>query len=105
MALYNTVPAEESTLLAPKKEKKMKGLVAGFALAAFALGAVAATATRANEVEYKFSNNDDGTYTMWVDGGGKEGYYKIYNMCEDGGSKCWIQFDCLKNDKEFSDDC
>ena len=58
-----------------------------------------------NEVEYKFSNNDDGTYTMWVDGGGKEGYYKIYNMCEDGGSKCWIQFDCLKNDKEYSDDC
>ena len=42
-----------------------------------------------NEVEYKFSNNDDGTYTMWVDGGGK----------------CWIQFDCLKNDKEYSDDC
>ena len=58
-----------------------------------------------NEAEYKFSNNDDGTYTMWVDGGGKEGYYKIYNMCEDGGSKCWIQFDCLKNDKEYSDDC
>ena len=50
-------------------------------------------------------SNDDGTYTMWVDGGGKEGYYKIYNMCEDGGSKCWIQFDCLKNDKEYSDDC
>merc|ERR1711920_957845 len=58
-----------------------------------------------NEVEYTFSNNDDGTYTMWVDGGGKEGYYKIYNMCEEYGSKCWIQFDCLKNDKEFSDDC
>ena len=58
-----------------------------------------------NEVEYKFSNNDDGTYTMWVDGGGKEGYYKIYNRCEDGGSKCWIQIDCLKNDKEYSDDC
>ena len=58
-----------------------------------------------NEVPYKYSNNDDGTYTMWVDGGGKEGYYKIYNMCEDYGSKCWIQFDCLKNDKEYSDDC
>ena len=42
---------------------------------------------------------------MWVDGGGKEGYYKVYSMCEDYGSKCWIQFDCLKNDKEYSDDC
>ena len=42
---------------------------------------------------------------MWVDGGGKEGYYKIYNMCKDYGSNCWIQFDCLKNDNEYSDDC
>ena len=40
MALYNTVPAEESTLLAPKKSNKIKGLVAGAALVAFALGAV-----------------------------------------------------------------
>ena len=44
MALYNTVPAEESTLLAPKKSNKVKGLAVGAALVAFVLGAVAATA-------------------------------------------------------------
>ena len=37
MALYNTVPAEESTLLAPKKDTKTKGLVVVAAIAAFAL--------------------------------------------------------------------
>ena len=48
MALYNTVPAEESTLLAPPKTtttKSWKGLVALAAVASFALGAVAATAS------------------------------------------------------------
>ena len=48
MASYNTIPAAaEDSLLAPKKSNKIKGLVAGAALAAFVLGAVAATAVQA----------------------------------------------------------
>ena len=38
MALYNTVPAEGSTLLAPKKDTKTKGLVVVAAVAAFDYG-------------------------------------------------------------------
>ena len=48
MTALNTIPtAAEDSALAPKKDTtKLKGLVAGAALAAFVLGAVAATALR-----------------------------------------------------------
>ena len=43
MTTYNTIPDDEA-LLAPKKQKSFKGLVAGAAMASFLLGMVAASA-------------------------------------------------------------
>ena len=48
MATYNTIPNDEA-LLAPKKQRSFKGLVAGAALASFVLGMVAASAISKGE--------------------------------------------------------
>ncbi len=53
MASYNTVPAAEEPLLQPKKSSR-KYVVLGAALASFALGALAVTAT-SPEVTSKMS--------------------------------------------------
>ena len=39
MTKYNTIPKDDEALLAPKKQKSFKGLVAGAALASFVLSA------------------------------------------------------------------
>ncbi|CAH0375180.1 unnamed protein product [Pelagomonas calceolata] len=81
MALYNTVPAEESTLLAPKKNNKIKGLVAVAAIAAFALGAVAATATQMTPAKEVVNLSKGGTCNC---DGGAAPNYKDLRTCLDG---------------------
>ena len=48
MASYSTIPAAEEPLVAKPQGKSLKALVAGAAVASFALGAVAATAVSAS---------------------------------------------------------
>merc|ERR1740123_2778897 len=73
MALYNTVPAEESTLLAPKKNNKIKGLVA--------VGAVAATATQMTPAKEVVNLSKGGTCNC---DGGAAPNYKDLRACLDG---------------------
>ena len=51
MTKYNTIPNDDEALLAPKKQKSFKGLVAGAALASFVLGIVAASALSTSPME------------------------------------------------------
>ena len=79
MTTYNTIPDDEA-LLAPKKQKSFKGLVAGAAMASFLLGMVAATAVSTKPMDAGKAtavaehmqtqlNTKGGDQYWWQDGG------------------------------------
>ena len=83
MTTYNTIPDDEA-LLAPKKQKSFKGLVAGAAMASFLLGMVAVDKCLESD-----KSDCGGVTVAWTeDGNGTVECYLRSNIdigsCEDG---------------------